>query len=48
MNTAPDLNEINADEPQRKRDGTHSPPPVRLEAGWRYGAGFYEPLPADW
>ena len=27
---------------------THSPPPVRLEAGWRYGAGFYEPLPADW
>src|SRR3954469_13599020 len=29
-------------------ESTHSPPPVRLEAGWRHGAGFYEPLPADW
>jgi branched-chain amino acid transport system permease protein len=27
---------------------THSPPPVRLGAGWRYGAGLYGPLPADW
>jgi type IV secretory pathway VirB3-like protein len=32
----------------KRQWGTHSPPPVRLEAGWRHGAGFYEPLPADW
>ena len=30
------------------RRRTRSPPPVRQEAGWRYGAGFYGPVPADW
>jgi PAS domain S-box-containing protein len=34
----------------RRKDGarTRSPPPVRQEAGWRYGAGFCGPLPAGW
>jgi NitT/TauT family transport system ATP-binding protein len=34
--------------PRNRLDRTRSPPPVRQEAGWRYGAGFCGPLPAGW